>query len=106
GAQRDALVCVHELLVGVGVAPLRAGDELPVVEWPAHHCVVYTSAASLVPWPGSSASTTWRSRSETSTRRSPSTAGSSRSPCAGGTGTAWRSSTWATSSSPSRATAP
>src|SRR5581483_1359124 len=44
GAQRDPLVSVHELLVGVGVAPLRAGDELSVVEWPAHHCGIYTAA--------------------------------------------------------------
>ena len=42
GSQRDALVCVHQLLVGVGVAPPGAGDELGFVEWPAHHCCVYT----------------------------------------------------------------
>jgi predicted enzyme related to lactoylglutathione lyase len=42
---------VHELLIGVGVAPLGAGDELSVVEWPAHHCALYTAPVTLVPVP-------------------------------------------------------
>jgi catechol 2,3-dioxygenase-like lactoylglutathione lyase family enzyme len=40
---------VHELLVGVVVAPPRAGDELRLVLWPAHHCGIYTYRGSLVP---------------------------------------------------------
>jgi hypothetical protein len=40
---------VHELLVGVVIAPPRAGDELRLVLWPAHHCGIYTQRDSLVP---------------------------------------------------------
>ena len=36
-AEGDALVCVHELLVGVRVAALRAADQVGFVEWSAHH---------------------------------------------------------------------
>jgi hypothetical protein len=49
---------VHELLVGVGVAPPRAGDELTFVEWPAHHCAIYTERLRRVP-----PATRWSGRS-------------------------------------------
>jgi lactoylglutathione lyase len=31
------------------IAPPRAGDELRLVLWPAHHCGIYTPGGSLVP---------------------------------------------------------
>ena len=41
-AKGDALVCSHELLVGVSVAALRAADQVGFVEWSAHHRCFYT----------------------------------------------------------------
>src|SRR5262245_14245791 len=38
----DCLMCAHELLVCGRVAPLRAGDELRLGKWPAHHHGNYT----------------------------------------------------------------
>ena len=45
GPEGDALVCVHELLVGVCVTALRAPDQVRFVEWSAHHRPFYTAAA-------------------------------------------------------------
>jgi hypothetical protein len=37
GAKSDALVCVHDLLIGALVPTSRALDELRLFEWSAHH---------------------------------------------------------------------
>jgi hypothetical protein len=39
----------HEFLVGRGVATLRLLDEHRVVQWPAHHCNLYTARFPRVP---------------------------------------------------------
>src|SRR4029079_5348504 len=49
GAEGDALVCVHELLVGVCVTALRASDQVRFVEWSAHHRPSYTASCEEVP---------------------------------------------------------
>src|SRR6185436_5598999 len=48
-AKGDALVCSHELLVGVAVAALRAADQVGFVEWSAHHRCFYTAGLGRVP---------------------------------------------------------
>src|SRR5919204_757273 len=68
GAECDALVCVHELCVGVVVAAPRAFDQFGFVEWTALHYAGHTPAATLeFQWRVRSGSTTWHwnsSRSE------------------------------------------
>ena len=47
--ERDPLMCAHEFLIGVVVAPLRPFDELFICGWPAHHRRSYTGNARKVP---------------------------------------------------------
>jgi len=47
--ERNPLICAHEFLIGVVVAPLRPFDELFICGWPAHHRPTYTANARRVP---------------------------------------------------------
>ena len=44
GSECDCLMCSHDLLVCGRVACLRAGDELRLGKWPAHHRRKYTGS--------------------------------------------------------------
>ena len=67
-AERDALVCVHELLIGVCVTALCALDQVLFVEWSAHHRRFYTESAAEVPL---GAASTRPSRGKRGTRTAP-----------------------------------
>ena len=47
--ERDPLICAHEFLIGVFVAPLCPFDELFFCGWSAHHRRSYTGSARKVP---------------------------------------------------------